>query len=182
MTTYSFLCQETNKILGIAPDIVYSFKERGNALSYCLEGNVLVVEEYENCYEDERCVATKSFTLKKGDHIILPDGRVFCIPFTSTTARIYNPITDVVTTPSGTYPGGGAFAGGVLLPDGRVFCVPRDSTTARIATGISGLTLIYLFRLGVKVSLLDSEVKMLPPERQTEDVRAEVLYFLVSLG
>ena len=119
-TTYSFLCQETNKILGIAPDIVYSFKERGNALSYCLEGNVLVVEEYENCYEDERCVATKSITLKKGDHII--------------------------------------------------------------ATGISGLTLIYLTFLGVKVSLLDSEVKMLPPERQTEDIKAKVLYFLVSLG
>jgi hypothetical protein len=120
MTTYSFLCQETNKILGIAPDIVYSLKERGNTLSYCLEGNVLVVEEYENCYEDERCVATKSITLKKGDHII--------------------------------------------------------------ATGISGLTLIYLTFLGVKVSLLDSEVKMLPPERQTEDIKAKVLYFLVSLG
>jgi hypothetical protein len=120
MTTYSFLDRETNKILGIAPDIVYSLKETGNALSYCLEGNVLVVEEYENCYEDERCVATKSITLKKGDHII--------------------------------------------------------------ATGISGLTLIYLSRLGVKVSLLDSEVKMLPPERQTEDIKAKVLYFLVSLG
>lgn len=35
-------------------------------------------------------------------------------------------------TAGGTYPGSGAFAGGVLLPDGRVFCVPRDSTTARI--------------------------------------------------
>ena len=181
MTTYSFLCQETNKILGIAPDIVYSLKETGNTLSYYLEDNNLIVEEYEN-YEDERCVATKSFTLKKGDHIILPDGRVFCIPFTSTTARIYNPIIDVVTTPSGAYPGSSAFVGGVLLPDGRVFWVPRDSTTARIATGISDLTLIYLSRLGVKVSLLDSKLEMLPPEKQTEDVKAEVLYFLVSLG
>ena len=120
MTTYSFLCQETNKILGIAPDVVYSLKETGNTLSYYLEDNNLIVEEYENCYEDERCVATKSITLKKGDHII--------------------------------------------------------------ATGISGLTLIYLSRLGVKVSLLDSKLEMLPPEKQTEDVKAEVLYFLVSLG
>ena len=64
--------------------------------------------------------------------VLLPDGRVFCVPRNSTTARIYDPITDTVTTPVGTYPGGNAFYGGVLLPDGRVFCVPYYSTTARI--------------------------------------------------
>ena len=63
---------------------------------------------------------------------MLPDGRVFCVPTNSTTARIYDPITDTLTIPSGTYPGGGGFVGGVLLPDGRVFCVPFNSTTARI--------------------------------------------------
>ena len=48
-------------------------------------------------------------------------------------ARSYNygNVTDVLTTPSGTYPGGSLY-GGVLLPDGRVFCVPFNSTTARI--------------------------------------------------
>ena len=64
--------------------------------------------------------------------VLLPDGRVFCVPYNSSTARIYNPVNDTVTTPAGTYPGSGAFYGGVLLPDGRVFCVPRNSTTARI--------------------------------------------------
>ena len=64
--------------------------------------------------------------------VLLPDGRVFCVPRNSTTARIYDPTTDTLTTPTGTYPGSGAFAGGVLLPDGRVFCVPYSSTTARI--------------------------------------------------
>jgi hypothetical protein len=64
--------------------------------------------------------------------VLLPDGRVFCVPFLSTTARIYDPITDTLTTPTGTYPGTGAFAGGVLLQDGRVFCVPSYSTSARI--------------------------------------------------
>jgi hypothetical protein len=64
--------------------------------------------------------------------ILLPDGRVFCVPSSSTTARIYNPVTDTLTTPSGTYPDSFAFWGGILLPDGSVFCVPRDSTTARI--------------------------------------------------
>jgi hypothetical protein len=33
-------------------------------------------------------------------------------------------VADTLTTPTGTYPGSGAFYGGVLLPDGRVFCVP----------------------------------------------------------
>lgn len=64
--------------------------------------------------------------------VLLPDGRVFCVPHNSTTARIYDPITDTLATPNGTYPGAGAFVGGVLLPDGRVFCVPFNSSTARI--------------------------------------------------
>jgi hypothetical protein len=50
-----------------------------------------------------------------------------------------------------------------------------------ICNGISGLTLILLVRLGVKISLLDSELKMLPPEEQTQDKKAEIAYFLVSL-
>ena len=64
--------------------------------------------------------------------VLLPDGRVFCVPINSTSARIYDPVTNTLTTPTGTYPGSGAFAGGVLLPDGRVFCVPHSSTSARI--------------------------------------------------
>ena len=64
--------------------------------------------------------------------VLLPDGRVYCVPFYATTARIYDPVAGEVTTPSGTYPGGAAFVAGVLLPDGRVFCVPHLSATARI--------------------------------------------------
>jgi hypothetical protein len=64
--------------------------------------------------------------------VLLQDGRVFCVPYNSTTARIYDPLTNTVTTPSGTYAGSAAFAGGVLLPDGRVYIIPSASTTARI--------------------------------------------------
>jgi len=71
----------------------------------------------------------------------LPDGRVFCVPRNSTTARIYDPVTDTLITPSGTYPGSGAFNGGVLLPDGRVFMVPHNSTTARIYGGGGGFNI-----------------------------------------
>lgn len=42
---------------------------------------------------------------------------------------------DTLTTPTGTYPGGAAYFGGVLLPDGRVFCVPHYATSARIYGG-----------------------------------------------
>jgi hypothetical protein len=54
------------------------------------------------------------------------------VPHSSATALIYNPTTDTLTTPTGSYLGSNAFAGGVLLPDGRVFCVPFSSATARI--------------------------------------------------
>jgi hypothetical protein len=50
-----------------------------------------------------------------------------------------------------------------------------------IAAHMSGLTLISLSKMGVKVSLLETEVKKLPPEKQTENKKAELIYSLVSL-
>ena len=52
--------------------------------------------------------------------------------FESIRAVNYGTLTDTLTTPASTYPGGAAYAGGVLLRDGRVFCVPYGATTARI--------------------------------------------------
>jgi hypothetical protein len=37
--------------------------------------------------------------------VLLPYGRVFCVPRDSTSARIYDPVNDILTTPTGTYPG-----------------------------------------------------------------------------
>ena len=50
-----------------------------------------------------------------------------------------------------------------------------------IAAHMSGLTLISLSKMGVKVSLLETEVRKLPPEKQTENKKAELIYSLVSL-
>ena len=50
-----------------------------------------------------------------------------------------------------------------------------------IASSISGLTLIQLTNLGVKVSLLNSELVELPLEEQTEDIKANLVYSLISL-
>jgi len=54
------------------------------------------------------------------------------VPYNASNARIYDPATDTLTTPSGVFSGSFDFSGAVLLPDGRVFCVPYISTTARI--------------------------------------------------
>jgi hypothetical protein len=65
--------------------------------------------------------------------VLLPDGRIFCVPWLSaTTARLVDPRTNVVTTPAITFPSdaNGAFQGGVLLPNGKVFLVPRNSAYA----------------------------------------------------
>jgi len=64
--------------------------------------------------------------------VLLPNGKVFCVPYNATSARIYDPVTDTLTTPAGTYPGGSAYYGGVLLPNGKVFCVPCNAASARI--------------------------------------------------
>jgi hypothetical protein len=64
--------------------------------------------------------------------VLLPDGRIFCPPYTGTTARLVDTRTNVVTTPAVTFPSGGAFQGGILLPNGKVFLVPRFSTYAML--------------------------------------------------
>ena len=67
-----------------------------------------------------------------GGAVLLPDGRVFCPPYTGTTARLVDPRTNVVTTPAVTFPSNNAFEKGILLPNGKVFLVPRFSTFALI--------------------------------------------------
>jgi len=64
--------------------------------------------------------------------VLLLDGRVFCVPMGSTVARIYDPVTDTLITPSGTYGGSSDHSGAILLPNGRVYCVPQNITIARI--------------------------------------------------
>ena len=50
-----------------------------------------------------------------------------------------------------------------------------------VANSISGLTLIQLTKMGVKVSLLNSELVDLPLPEQTENIKANIIYTLVSL-
>ena len=65
--------------------------------------------------------------------VLLPNGKVFCVPYSITTAAIYDPVTETVAIPAEKYPEWiGSFEGGVLMPNGKVFCVPSTYPTARI--------------------------------------------------
>lgn len=67
--------------------------------------------------------------------VLMQDGRVFCIPFGITTAYIFDPKTEAITTLGGF---GSGFRGGVLLQDGRVFCCPFNRTSAIIYNPLDG--------------------------------------------
>ena len=118
---YSFISQEFNELFGINPDFSYERESRGNTFDFYLEenGNYLIVEEIEYCFDDKDVVNTTEIALNKGDQII--------------------------------------------------------------ASSVTGLTLIKLTNLGIKVSLLDSELVDLPLTEQTEDIKTRIVYSLVSL-
>ena len=118
---YSFISQEFNELFGINPDFSYERESRGNTFDFYLEenGNYLIVEEIEYCFDDKDVVNTTEIALNIGDQII--------------------------------------------------------------AASVTGLTLIKLTNLGIKVSLLDSELVDLPLTEQTEDIKARIVYSLVSL-
>lgn len=63
---------------------------------------------------------------------LMADGRVYMPPQLGTTARIYDPSNDTVSTPGGTFPGSNAHIGAILLQDGRIYISPLTATTARI--------------------------------------------------
>jgi hypothetical protein len=70
---YSFISQEFNELFGINPDYSYERESRGNDLFFYLEeenGNYLIVQEIEHCYDDKDIIRTIKIALNKGDQII----------------------------------------------------------------------------------------------------------------
>lgn len=76
--------------------------------------------------------------------VLLPNGKVFLIPVASSSAQIYDPITDSLTTSSVVFPtfSGGYSIGGYSMPDGRVLLMPGDfsgySNRVRVYGGNTG--------------------------------------------
>jgi hypothetical protein len=70
---YSFISCDFNEKLGISPDFSYERESRGNDLFFYLEeenGNYLIVQEIEHCYDDKDIIRTIKIALNKGDQII----------------------------------------------------------------------------------------------------------------
>lgn len=72
-------------------------------------------------------------------------GSIFCIPANSKYARIYDPVTGIVSTPGGEFPGptvanaaSAVWASGHLLQDGRVFVCNNVSETTTIFNPAAG--------------------------------------------
>jgi hypothetical protein len=116
---HSFISSEFNELFGINPNLSYERESRGNTFDFYLDGNYLIVEEIEHCYDDKDIIRTIKIALNKGDQIII--------------------------------------------------------------SSVTGLTLIKLIKLGIKVSLLDSKLVELEVSEQTEDIKANLVYSLVSL-
>ena len=83
-----------------------------------------------------------------GSTVLMPDGRIFCVPADRTHPAIYDPINDVQTIPGGAaWPvaaeslGIRSFWGGVVMPDGRIFCVPGRLAYGKIYDPITDTTI-----------------------------------------
>jgi hypothetical protein len=69
---YSFISQEFNELFGINPDYSYERESRGNTFDFLIEGNgnYLIAQEIEHCYDDKDIIRTIKIALNKGDQII----------------------------------------------------------------------------------------------------------------
>ena len=68
-----------------------------------------------------------SGTLKWVGGVLAPNGKIYCVPYSSTQVLEIDPVTNT-TTLSGSLSGTVKWIGGVLAPNGKIYCVPLDST------------------------------------------------------
>ena len=66
--------------------------------------------------------------------VLMPDGRVLIPPFALNGgyAKMYDPVTNTVSSTSMLWPSPYGMSNAVCLQDGRIYCCPYNSTTARI--------------------------------------------------
>jgi hypothetical protein len=65
--------------------------------------------------------------------LMLPDGKVFCVPWNCPRIKIFDPSNDTFSTPSVVFSGTTAYAGAVLLPSGKVLMIPFNGTVNPLA-------------------------------------------------
>ena len=60
--------------------------------------------------------------------VLAPNGKIYGIPYNSTTVLEIDPVTKTATT-FGSLTGSSKWIGGVLAPNGKIYGIPWDSTT-----------------------------------------------------
>ena len=68
--------------------------------------------------------------------VLAPNGKIYGIPFNSTTVLEIDPVTKTATTFGSLDSGPSKWRGGVLAPNGKIYGIPLNSTTVlEIDTG-----------------------------------------------
>ena len=65
-------------------------------------------------------------TAKWGGGVLAPNGKIYCVPLSSTQVLCIDP-ADNTTTLFGSFTGTEKWYGGVLAPNGKIYCVPRNA-------------------------------------------------------
>jgi DNA-binding beta-propeller fold protein YncE len=73
------------------------------------------------------------------------NGKIYGIPYSTTTILVIDPITSTVQTNIFTPIGGGSFkySGGVLSPNGKIYCIPYNANTILVIDPINSTTTTF---------------------------------------
>ena len=71
--------------------------------------------------------------------VLAPNGKIYGIPYTSTTVLCIDPSNDTTST-FGSLSGAYKWIGGVLAPNGKIYGIPFNSTTVLCIDGIGSMS------------------------------------------
>jgi len=112
-------------VMDWARDLSTQWTAMRESMLATIRGNTFVWRKFTS-----RATFPTSSSVSQG--CLMEDGRVYIPAQAGTTARIYDPNNDSVSTPAGTFPGSNGHLGATLLQDGRIYISPLTATTARI--------------------------------------------------
>ena len=81
---------------------------------------------------DTTSMTVSSDTNKWSGGVLAPNGKIYGIPYNSTSVLIIDPITNEINTISGISADTNKWSGGVLAPNGKIYGIPYNSTSVLI--------------------------------------------------
>jgi hypothetical protein len=64
--------------------------------------------------------------------VLAPNGKIYCIPYNSTSVLVIDPHTETISYITGLSSDSGKWAGGILAPNGKIYCIPYNSSSVLI--------------------------------------------------